>query len=170
MNNAVLLDGPYLRERDGDDADPERGHRHRRHTHRVGRNRHQQRGRVCKTTDVGRLIRIKEGSTWGYVIITARTSTTVVTVDVINTLTNTNAKKFWRMGLYSNTTGYPACVGFYEDRLAFAGCPATPARGSRAQETTRTSRRRIRMESSPILTRFHPELRRSAKRPVDQRG
>ena len=81
-----------------------------------------------QTTDVGRLIRIKEGSIWGYCIITARASTTSITVDVINTLTNTNAKTFWRLGLYSNTTGYPAAVAFYEDRLVFGGCPAAPSR------------------------------------------
>lgn len=80
------------------------------------------------TTDVGRLIRIKEGSTWGYVKITGYTSTTVVTVDVINTLTNTSAKTVWRLGLWSDTTGYPSCVVFHEDRLTFAGSPASPQR------------------------------------------
>lgn len=74
-----------------------------------------------QTTDVGRLVRIKEGSTWGYVRITGWTSTTVVTVDVINTLTNTNAKTAWRMGLWSDTTGYPACGTFNDDRLIMGG-------------------------------------------------
>jgi hypothetical protein len=67
------------------------------------------------TTDVGRLIRIKEGSVWGYVKITGWTSTTVVTVTVINTLTNTGAKTAWRMGLH-------------EDRLFFAGNTNQPQR------------------------------------------
>jgi hypothetical protein len=80
------------------------------------------------TTDVGRLIRIKEGSVWGYVKITGWTSTTVVTVTVINTLTNTGAKTAWRMGLYSDTTGYPGCVTFHEDRLFFAGNTNQPQR------------------------------------------
>lgn len=80
------------------------------------------------TTDVGRLIRIKEGSVWGYVKITAWVSTTVVTVTIVNTLTNTNAKLSWRMGLYSDTTGYPTCVTFHEDRLVFAGAAAAPQR------------------------------------------
>lgn len=81
-----------------------------------------------QTTDVGRLIRIKEGSAWGYVKITGRTSTTVVTVTVVNTLVNSNAKATWRMGLWSDTTGYPAVVTFHEDRLCFAGAPAAPQR------------------------------------------
>lgn len=79
-------------------------------------------------TDVGRLIRIREGSTWGYVKITGWTSTTVVTVTVINTLTNTNAKTFWRMGVWSGTSGYPAVVTFHEDRLFFGGATGAPQR------------------------------------------
>lgn len=81
-----------------------------------------------QTTDVGRLIRIKEGSTWGYVRITGWTSTTVVTVDVVNTLTNINAKVDWRLGAWSDTTGYPGSVTFYEDRLVFGGALGTPSR------------------------------------------
>lgn len=81
-----------------------------------------------QTTDVGRIIRMREGSTWGYVRITARASTTSVTVDVINTLTNTNAKVNFRMGLWSETTGYPSSVVFHEDRLVFAGTADFPQR------------------------------------------
>ncbi len=81
-----------------------------------------------QTTDVGRLIRMNQGGTWGYVLITGRTSTTVVTVTVINTLTSTAAKTAWRMGLYSDTTGYPACGTFYGDRLYRGGCPEIPER------------------------------------------
>ena len=76
-----------------------------------------------QSTDVGRLIRLNQGGTWGYVKITGWTSTTVVTVTVINTLTSVAAKKSWRMGLYSDTTGYPACGTFYGDRLYRGGCP-----------------------------------------------
>jgi len=81
-----------------------------------------------QSTDVGRLIRLNQGGTWGYVRVTGWTSTTVVTVTVINTLTSTAAKTAWRMGLYSDTTGYPACGTFYGDRLYRGGCPAIPER------------------------------------------
>lgn len=81
-----------------------------------------------QATDVGRLIRIQEGSVWGFVKITAYSSSTVVTVDVIHTLTNTSSKSVWRMGLYSATTGYPAAVTFHEDRLCFGGATAQPQR------------------------------------------
>ncbi|UOF83066.1 phage stabilization protein [Caudoviricetes sp.] len=80
------------------------------------------------STDVGRLIRIKQGSVWGYVQITAYTSTTVVTVTVINTITSTAAKATWRMGLYSATSGYPGAVTFHEDRLCFGGNTYQPQR------------------------------------------
>lgn len=81
-----------------------------------------------QTTDVGRLIRLQEGTVWGYVLVTGRTSTTVVTVTVINTLTNTTAKTNWRLGIYSDTTGYPACGTFHEDRLILAGATLYPQR------------------------------------------
>lgn len=86
-----------------------------------------------QTTDVGRQIRLQQGTVWGYVVITGWTSTTVVTVDIIKTLTSTAAKTNWRMGVWSGTTGYPAAVTFYQDRLFFGGCSAYPQRldGSR---------------------------------------
>jgi len=80
------------------------------------------------STDVGRLVRMKEGSTWGYATITGYTSSTVVNITVVNTLTNTNAKTSWRLGLYSDTTGYPACSTFHEDRLFFGGNTSNPQR------------------------------------------
>lgn len=81
-----------------------------------------------QTTDIDRLIRIREGTTWGYVQITAWTSTTVVTVTVLSTLTNTSAKVNWRMGVWSDTTGFPSCGTFYDDRLFLAGAALFPQR------------------------------------------
>lgn len=81
-----------------------------------------------QSTDVGRIIRMREGSTWGWCTITAYTSTTQVTVTVNSTLTNTNAKTFWRLGVWSDTTGYPSTVTFHEDRLSFAGVTDYPQR------------------------------------------
>lgn len=85
-------------------------------------------GSVFSSSDVGRLIRIREGSTWGYVTITAFTSATVVTVTVNSTLTNTNAKLIWRLGVYSSGVGYPSAVTFHEDRLFFSGAAGSPQR------------------------------------------
>jgi len=85
-------------------------------------------GSVFSASDVGRLIRIREGSTWGYVTITAYTSATEVTVTVNSSLTNTNAKAIWRLGVYSSGVGYPSAVTFHEDRLFFAGSTGSPQR------------------------------------------
>jgi hypothetical protein len=84
-------------------------------------------------TDVGRLIRMQEGSAWGYVTITGYTSSTIVTATVGSTLVNTNPKAMWRMGAWSATTGYPAVATFFEDRLFFGGPTQYPQRidGSR---------------------------------------
>lgn len=81
-----------------------------------------------QTTDIGRLVRVKEGSTWGWGEIVGRASTTVVTVAVQSTFTNTNAKTAWRLGIYSDTTGFPATSAFYDDRLFFAGAALYPQR------------------------------------------
>jgi len=81
-----------------------------------------------QSTDVGRLIRIKVGGgNWGDCTITAVGSTTSVTATVNATLT-TGATTVWRLGLWSGTTGYPACSTFYENRLLFGGTPNLPHR------------------------------------------
>jgi hypothetical protein len=60
---------------------------------------------------------------------------------VLSTLTNTNAKTNWRMGVWSATTGYPSCATFYEDRLYFAGATVYPQRfdGSNTSQYTNFS-------------------------------
>lgn len=80
------------------------------------------------STDVGRLVRLKHSSTWGYAKITAYTSTTVVSATVGSAFGNTTAVTEWRLGLWSATTGYPSCVTFFEDRLFFAGNALRPQR------------------------------------------
>lgn len=76
-------------------------------------------GAGFQLTDVGRLVRLKEGSTWGWAKIVSRTSTTVVAIDIKSTLTNTNAKAAWMLGRWSVTTGWPNAVCFHENRLIF---------------------------------------------------
>lgn len=85
-------------------------------------------GTGFKTTDVGRFVRLREGATWGYALITAWVSTTVVTITILSTLTNTSAKVNWRLGTWSDTTGWPTCGAFYEDRFYLAGAALFPQR------------------------------------------
>lgn len=83
---------------------------------------------VFADTDVGRYIRVQQGSVWGYALITAFTDESEVTITIINTLTSTAAKVNWRMGLWSDTTGYPAAGTFFGDRLYTGGTPVRPER------------------------------------------
>ena len=78
------------------------------------------------STDVGRKIRMFEGTAWGYGTISAFTSTVAVTMIVEQTLTNTNAKINWRLGLWSDNTGFPRCGTFFEDRLVLGGQTGYP--------------------------------------------
>lgn len=91
-----------------------------------------------QSTDVGRLIRLRESTTWGWAEILTVGSTVSVTASVVSTLTNTNAKVNWRLGIFSNTTGWPAVSTFHDDRLWFAGAALFPQRldGSKSSDYT----------------------------------
>ena len=79
-------------------------------------------------TDVGRLVRIKNGADWGWAIITGFTSPTVVTADVRGDFAAATATREWRLGLFSDTTGHPAAATFHEERFAVAGSRSRPDR------------------------------------------
>lgn len=83
-----------------------------------------------KTTDVGRLIRLQDDAlnwTWG--VITDRNSATSIDVDILGpALANGNATLNWRLGLYSETFGYPHTGTFHEQRLWLGGAGAAPQR------------------------------------------
>lgn len=77
---------------------------------------------IFVSTDVGRYIRFRSVNTaaWGYGVITAYTSGTSVTVSVVTALDSASASKEWRLGAWSNTTGFPSCVCLFSQRLIFA--------------------------------------------------
>jgi hypothetical protein len=77
-----------------------------------------------QSTDVGRLVHLGTGN--GHAEITSITSTTVVVADVIETLSGTTSTIDWSLGAWSETTGYPSTVSFYEQRLVFAGSKSNP--------------------------------------------
>lgn len=81
---------------------------------------------IFTANDVGRLVRIKSGSTWGYVTITAYTSGTVVTATVGKTLGGTSATADWRLGVFSNNLGWPTVGVFNEERLLVANTTLYP--------------------------------------------
>ena len=73
-------------------------------------------------TDVGRQIHFNGG----YGVITARTSATVAVATITTAFTNANAIADWYLGAFSDTTGHPSCVTFFEQRLVFAGTTNQP--------------------------------------------
>ena len=73
------------------------------------------------STDVGRLFKLGNG----HGKITAFTSATVVTVEVLVALTS-NGSTTWALGAYSNTTGFPRAVSFFEQRLVYGGSTDFP--------------------------------------------
>lgn len=83
-----------------------------------------------QTTDVGRLIRWKDpANEWTWLKITARSSTTVVTATISGQDASAGtATTSWRLGVYSDTTGWPKAITFYQDRVVLAGCADYPDR------------------------------------------
>jgi hypothetical protein len=83
-----------------------------------------------QTTDIGRLIRFKDpANNWTWLTITARTSTTVVTarIDGDNASAGT-ATTSWRLGAYSDTTGWPRTGTFFQGRFSVGGSTDFPDR------------------------------------------
>lgn len=82
------------------------------------------------STDVGRLIRWRDpANNWTWLEITAFTSTTVVTATIRGPNASAGtATTSWRLGVWSDTTGYPAAVTFHDDRLWFGGATSYPQR------------------------------------------
>lgn len=83
-----------------------------------------------KSTDVGRLIRWEDpANEWTWLKITAWSSTTQVTATISGQDASAGtATTDWRLGVYSDTTGYPRVITFYQDRVLLAGCPDYPDR------------------------------------------
>lgn len=85
-------------------------------------------GSGFQTTDVGRPIRLLgSDGRWRWVEIIARTSTTVVTIKVYEqALFDTKPIVNWRLGAWSDETGWPGSISFYNGRLCFARSATQP--------------------------------------------
>ncbi len=82
-----------------------------------------------QTNDIGRLVRIDNPAAaiaWGWGIIVARTSTTVVTVHVKKAFAAATADTRWKLGAWSNATGFPTTASFFEQRLYAANTTEQP--------------------------------------------
>ena len=79
-------------------------------------------GSGFQSTDVGRFVFLHSG----YAKITGVTDTTNATIEILTTLSASTATADWRLGAFSDTTGHPSCVTFFEQRLVFAGTTNQP--------------------------------------------
>jgi hypothetical protein len=73
---------------------------------------------------VGRHIRLQNHATetqWGWCKITGYTSSSVVTIDIVEDFASTTATSYWRVGEWSKVTGYPATLTIHQQRLCFGG-------------------------------------------------
>lgn len=78
--------------------------------------------------DVGRHVRIKHSSKWGWGKIATVTNSTTATIDIVSAFGATTASASWRLGVYNTVDGYPGAITFYEDRMALAGAGGAPQR------------------------------------------
>lgn len=87
--------------------------------------------------DVGRALRIDNpasGVDWGWGVITSVTSSVVVEVAIQRDFAATTADKNWRLGAWSDESGWPKTGLFYEQRL-FIGASATQPQTLWASQT-----------------------------------
>ena len=73
-------------------------------------------------TDIGRIVSFNSGKAK----ITARTNATVAVATITTDFANTDATAAFKLGAFSDTTGHPSCVSFFEQRLVFAGTTDEP--------------------------------------------
>jgi len=80
-------------------------------------------------TDVGRIIRVRDADNfWRWAIISAVTSAVNISINVVSAdpLVLEKQVSFWRLGLWSDTTGWPICGTIHEDRLFVGGMSGFP--------------------------------------------
>lgn len=77
-------------------------------------------------TDVGRLVRIGPSTAWSWAVITLFMSATQVIADLKVAASSTSATSDWRLGAWSDTTGWPSLATFFEERLWLANTTQQP--------------------------------------------
>jgi len=111
LTEISFLDGPYLStNKTSTTLSP---------AHKTGTTTITASANVFASTDVGRALRIGHSNKYGWGIITAFTSATSVSLDIKGAFDNTTASTDWRLGAWSQATGYPGSVVFFQERLVF---------------------------------------------------
>lgn len=91
---------------------------------------------MFEATDVGRAIRLSVGGQWVWGTISSWINTTTVWADMDSQpprdtynkdyVADNGVTTMWRLGAWSETTGWPSCVCFHEQRLCFAATEEEP--------------------------------------------
>lgn len=84
-------------------------------------------GRGFGAADIGRAVRLAHGSGepgWG--VITAIASALSATVDIRRAFASTGTTTAWRLGAWSDETGHPRAIAFFEQRLVAAATATQP--------------------------------------------
>lgn len=80
--------------------------------------------------DIGRHIRIKHGSKWGWATIVAVSAGDTAEARIGGELEGANggvpATASWRLGAWTQSRGWPRAIAFFEQRLFLAGTAAQP--------------------------------------------
>ncbi len=74
-------------------------------------------GRGFLATDLYRAVTIQHASTFGWGVIVGITSPTQVTIDIRRNFGGVGASAVWKLGLFSDTTGWSVAAMFHEQRL-----------------------------------------------------
>lgn len=107
-------------------------------------------GKGFLSTDVGRLVRLKNGTDWGYAVITAVNSTLEVVADVKRDFAVATPNAEWQLGAWSDTTGFPSVVTFLSQRLVTAATRTRPQTFWMSQSADIENQRPDSLEGSAI--------------------
>lgn len=81
-------------------------------------------------SDVGRAVRLKHVSgdttTWGYGTIATVTASNAATIDIVNDFGAATATSEWRLGSWSEATGWPHCSTIHQGRFAWGATNTEP--------------------------------------------
>lgn len=79
------------------------------------------------SADVGRLVRMEwQGQEAGYGVISAYTSSSVVTLLILRKMHSTVPTEAWKMGAWGGDQGYPGAIAFFDGRAIMANTEGSP--------------------------------------------